>query len=282
LEQALRALGYEGVAQQLERASGIEQQPAAAAQFRSSVLSGDFDAALRLLPSVAAGAEVTDRARFLLLRQKYTEAVQCGETAAALQVLRLELQPLRVQQQVLHSLAALLLRSPAAAAAAAAAAHAPLTPVAGAGSSGGGGGPGSSEPMLQAVAEGRAGLLEELQDSLMPSLLIPERRLEELVEQVRVGQQGVRGGEARQLQRAACRLPWVVCSAAGCHVWCPPSVPACPHSCSPVHVARRACVQALVSQLERSRYHNSLTGRMSLFTDYQASQQASKPASPCL
>ena len=46
--------------------------------------------------TVAAGAEVTDRARFLLLRQKYTEAVQCGETAAALQVLRLELQPLEL------------------------------------------------------------------------------------------------------------------------------------------------------------------------------------------
>jgi hypothetical protein len=196
LEQALRALEYEGVAQQLERASGIEQQPAAAAQFRSAVLSGDFDAALRLLPSVAAGAEVTDRARFLLLRQKYTEAVQRGETAAALQVLRLELQPLRVQQQVLHSLAALLLRSPVAAAAAAAA-HAPLTPVAGAGSSGGDGGGSSSEPMLQAVVEGRAALLEELQDSLMPSLLIPERRLEELVEQVGWGgrerAEGVKG-----------------------------------------------------------------------------------------
>lgn len=80
-------------------------------------------------------------------------------------MLRQELQPLHVQQQVLHSLAALLLRSPVAASNGA--------------SPGAAGGAGADQ-----LPEGRAALLEELQDSLLPSLLIPERRLEVLVEQV--------------------------------------------------------------------------------------------------
>ncbi|EFN54760.1 hypothetical protein CHLNCDRAFT_35720 [Chlorella variabilis] len=183
LEQALRALGYEEVAAQLEAASGIVQQPPAAAAFRRAVLSGDFDDALRLLPSVAADEGVMDRAKFLLLKQKYMEGVQRGHTAEALQVLRQELQPLRVQQQVLHSLAALLLRSPAAAGAAGMMGS-PLAP-AGAGTTSGDSAGGVSPEQL---AAGRAALLDELQDSLMPSLLIPERRLEGLVEQALASQ----------------------------------------------------------------------------------------------
>lgn len=48
LEQALRALGYEGVAQHLEAESGIPQQPAEAAKFRAAVLTGNYDAALQV------------------------------------------------------------------------------------------------------------------------------------------------------------------------------------------------------------------------------------------
>lgn len=159
LEQALRALGYDSVAEALEHASGIVQQPQQASAFRQAVLLGSYDEALQLLPSVAADDGVMDRARFLLLRQKYLEGVQQGRTAEALQVLRQQLQPLRVQQQVLHSLAALLLQS----------------------GTGSGAIAGVSAAQLE---QGRAVLLDELQESLMPSLLIPERRLEELVEQV--------------------------------------------------------------------------------------------------
>ncbi|PSC72285.1 WD repeat-containing 26 [Micractinium conductrix] len=173
LEQALRALGYESVAAALESSSGIVQQPPAAAAFRSAVLGGRFEEALGLLPSVAADSSVLDRARFLLLKQHYLELVAAGATAAALQVLRVQLQPLQMQQQVLHSLAAKLLRPPAGAATNGV--SPPSTPGVAAGAVGG-----ASAGELSA---GRAALLDELQDSLLPSMLIPERRLEELVEQ---------------------------------------------------------------------------------------------------
>lgn len=48
LEQALRALGYEGVARQLETESGVTQQPAEAAAFRAAVLRGDYNLALQV------------------------------------------------------------------------------------------------------------------------------------------------------------------------------------------------------------------------------------------
>lgn len=117
-----------------------------------------------------------------------------------LQVLRHELQPLAVQQQglqqVLHSLAALLLRSPHASTPSSPAANGVAASLGGSGGSGSWGSfpalaapprdPPASTPAVseEQLAEGRAALLDQLQGSLHDSLLIPDRRLEELVEQV--------------------------------------------------------------------------------------------------
>lgn len=226
LEQALRALGYGRVASQLEAESGVTQQPAEVAVFRAAVLRGDYDAALQLLPAVAADPSSVGSSRVLLLKAKYVELVQRGLTGEALQVLRHELQPLAVQQQglqqVLHSLAALLLRSPHASTPSSPAANGVAASLGGSGGSGSWGSfpalaapprdPPASTPAVseEQLAEGRAALLDQLQGSLHDSLLIPDRRLEELVE------------------------------------------------------------QALLSQLDRCPYSNSLTQRLSLFNDYQA------------
>lgn len=100
-----------------------------------------------------------------------------------LQVLRQELQPLQqVTSAVLHGLAALLLRSPGGG-------STPSSPTgppaASSNGSAGAGSPGSAGPASEAdMAGGRAVLLDELQGELLPSLLLPERRLEELLEQV--------------------------------------------------------------------------------------------------
>lgn len=134
-------------------------QPQVASQFRDAVLEGRWNAALSLLPSLTRGEESeAAQARFLLTRQKYLEQVTAGDSAAALRTLRAELVPLGVHRRVLHGLAKTLLD--------------PRRDL---------GSPTDS-------ARARETLLSELQHLLPPSLLIPDRRLEELVEQALLAQ----------------------------------------------------------------------------------------------
>ena len=105
LVQGLHRLGYSGVARELEAASSIAMQPPSATEFREAVLAGRWDAALALLPQLAASGTDLKHAQFLVLRQKYVECVAAGDAAAALCCLRSELQPLQVNQKVLHRLA---------------------------------------------------------------------------------------------------------------------------------------------------------------------------------
>jgi WD40 repeat protein len=145
-------------------------QPRAATAFRDAVAGGDFAAALALLPALGPAGAGAARARFLLLRQKYVEAVAAGDAAGALATLRGELAPLEAAApggaaapgSALQGLAAMLLQ-PAGGASAAAAAK---------------------------PAAGREALLAELQALLPPSALLPEARLEALVEQALAAQLG--------------------------------------------------------------------------------------------
>lgn len=172
LEQALMQLGYGDLARALETASGVEMHPRHATAFRDAVLGGDFQAALELLPELGSSRDDVYRARFLLLRTKYVEAISAGDTAAALHCLRHELQPLWETDKFdgldgLQRLTAMLLSA--------------STP-----DKTGENGSGSGQ--LAAQAGGREALLAELQALLPPSLLIPESRLEELVEQALLSQ----------------------------------------------------------------------------------------------
>lgn len=134
-------------------------QPQVASQFRDAVVHGRWNAALGLLPALTQGEESeAAQARFLLTRQKYLEQVSAGDAASALRTLRAELVPLGVQRRVLHGLSKALLQPRAASA------------------------PASEAPRA------REALLAELQHLLPPSLLIPDRRLEELVEQALLAQ----------------------------------------------------------------------------------------------
>lgn len=137
------------------------------------------------------------------------------------QVLRTELQPLAVQQQVLHSLAALLLRSPQSPAPPSPAAGAAASP--GSSSSGGTAAAGLLAPAQPPVSEeqlteGRVALLNQLQDSLLPSLLIPERRLEELIEQVRGGGEGRSGRKGSRAPHSS--LHALRARRQACAAWC--------------------------------------------------------------
>lgn len=162
LEQALVHLGYPDLASRLEQESGIEMQPRVASEFRAAVMSGDFQGALDVLPRLGTSAESIQRARFLLLSQKYTEAISSGNYPAALHCLRHELQPLEdtCGGAVLPGLAAMLLS----------------------------GAPGSANGSAPPAPRGRESLLAELQALLPPSVLMPEARLQELVEQALLAQ----------------------------------------------------------------------------------------------
>lgn len=166
LEQALAHLGYPELAAELERESGVVLQPPSATAFREAVLSGDFNAALDLLPDLGPNTPSVQRARFLLLRHKYSEAIAAGDLKAALHCLRHELQPLQNSTEgragagsssdALQGLAAMLVSS--------------------------------SSGSMSSPAVGRENLLAELQALLPPSLLVPEARLEELIEQALLAQ----------------------------------------------------------------------------------------------
>lgn len=61
-------------------------QPESATAFQSKVLSGDWDGALALLPQLTSRDDVLRNSRFLVLQQKYLEALERQDLPSALQV----------------------------------------------------------------------------------------------------------------------------------------------------------------------------------------------------
>ncbi|KAL4432403.1 hypothetical protein ABPG77_001702 [Micractinium sp. CCAP 211/92] len=178
LEQALSALGFADVAAQLEHASGIASQPAQVNKLQRAVLTGDWATATQQLGLLdVCSSHALQEAKFVILEQAYTEALRAGDSAAALACLREQLAPLGVHPERLHMLAARLMGSEC-----------------GSGKHDSGGSGGSSAAAEERadgdapVAEARRRVLRRLQAVIPAEVMLPERRLEELVEQALLAQ----------------------------------------------------------------------------------------------
>ncbi|CAK0785253.1 hypothetical protein CVIRNUC_008459 [Coccomyxa viridis] len=161
LEQSLHRLGFSEAAQRLEQDSGVQMQPDTVTQFQEDIFGGRWDAALQLLPKLTFDSDIALQAQFMILQQKYAEAVEANDIRTALHCLRKELAPLKINETQLRKLAGCLLRQ-------------------------------HDDPVNPLIKDSEWGVLEEcsraqlmwaLQQRLPPSVMIPDSRLEALVEQ---------------------------------------------------------------------------------------------------
>ncbi|XP_078439813.1 transducin family protein / WD-40 repeat family protein [Wolffia australiana] len=168
ITKALYSLGYERSGALLEEESGIHLHSSIVNQFRNHILEGNWSESIGTLNKLGlADEKILKSASFLILEKKLFEHLEKGRVMEALKTLRREITPLGVSDKQIHELAGCIV-SPSKLA---------LRTI---------------ETQGLDLADSRIKLLENLQKLLPPSIMIPERRLELLVEQ------------ALSLQREAC------------------------------------------------------------------------------
>ncbi|EMP24555.1 WD repeat-containing protein 26 [Chelonia mydas] len=141
--------------------SGCRLEHPSATKFRNHVMEGEWDKAendLNELKPLVHSPHAIVRMKFLLLQQKYLEYLEDGKVLEALQVLRCELTPLKYNTERIHVLSGYLMCS-----------HA-------------------EDLRAKAEWEGkgtasRSKLLDKLQTYLPPSVMLPPRRLQNLLRQ---------------------------------------------------------------------------------------------------
>ncbi|KAL8770450.1 MAG: hypothetical protein Q9209_003876 [Squamulea sp. 1 TL-2023] len=180
--QGLDDLGYHGAASTLSRESGYEVESPAVALFRHAVLQGEWSEAEMLLfgsepPDEGGGVRIhngvhqglkfldgvdQNHLRFQLRTQKYLELLESKDLGRALIVLRQELTPLKQERSQLQHLSSLLVNTPD--------------------------GLKKEAKWDGATGQSRQILLQELSRSIAPSVMIPEHRLADLLDQVKKNQ----------------------------------------------------------------------------------------------
>ncbi|KAG4924130.1 hypothetical protein AAZX31_18G108800 [Glycine max] len=166
ITKALYSLGYKKSGVRLEEESGIPLHSSVVNLFMQQILDGHWDESIVTLNKIGLADEnVVQAASFLILEQKFFELLDGEKVMDALKTLRTEITPLCSDSSRIRELSSRML-SPC-------------------------GQVGSSKRDIVLVRS-RSKLLEELQKLLPPTVLIPEKRLEHLVEQALV------------LQREAC------------------------------------------------------------------------------
>ncbi|KDP29808.1 hypothetical protein JCGZ_19323 [Jatropha curcas] len=159
IAKALYSLGYKKSSAHLEEESGIPLQSSAVNLFMQQILDGSWDESVVTLHNIGLKDEsIVKSAAFLILEQKFFELLDGGKVMVALNTLREEIAPLCINNGRVRELSSFIV-SPAFCASI-----------------------GSSNQDTSRM-KSRSKLLEELQQLLPPTVIIPERRLEYLVEQ---------------------------------------------------------------------------------------------------
>ncbi|CAN6974001.1 hypothetical protein Bca4012_000412 [Brassica carinata] len=158
ISRALYSLGYGKTGAMLEEESGIPMHQSVVKAFLQQVKEGKWDESVATLHRIGLVDEkAVKAASFLLLEQKFVELLKFEKVADALGTLRNEIVPLRVNTKRVHELASALI-SP--------------SKFMSLGSSGKG----------KESVSSRSKVLEELHNLLPASVMVPEKRLECLVE----------------------------------------------------------------------------------------------------
>lgn len=168
IAKALYSLGYKKSSAHLEEESGIPLHSPAVNSFMQQILDGHWDESVATLHEIGLTDEnIVKSASFLILEQKFFELLDGEKIMDALKTLRTEIAPLSINHARVHQLSSCIV-SPSQ--------HLSI---------------GSSNQSYVRI-KSRSKLLDELQKLLPPTFIIPEKRLEHLVEQ------------ALTLQRDAC------------------------------------------------------------------------------
>lgn len=154
--QCLYSLGYGKAASCLELESGVSNKSVDFELIESQILRGDWDGCIHILNTFK---DLTEDTRaftlFLIFKQIILEYLSRGDDSLALAVLRKEVSALRVGRDKVHNLANCILY---------------LKEME------------LDKPEDNTVCELRKKLLQELEKLLPPPYILPERRLEHLVE----------------------------------------------------------------------------------------------------
>ncbi|XP_071961748.1 WD repeat-containing protein 26-like [Antedon mediterranea] len=159
--QHLKDLGLHQSVEQLMKESGCTLEHSAAAQFRTHVMEGKWQNAeedLQEIRLLITSPQELLKMQFLLLEQKYLEYLEEGQLNEALHCLRHELTPLKYNSERVHSLSSFLMYT------------------------------NKDELHKQANWEGkglasRTKLMEQLQVFFPPSVMLPPKRMHNLLKQ---------------------------------------------------------------------------------------------------
>ncbi|KAG0467106.1 hypothetical protein HPP92_018098 [Vanilla planifolia] len=158
ITKTLYSLGYVKSGKLLEEESGIDLHSSAVILLRKQVLDGNWDESIVTLQKIGLNEQILKSASLLIREYKFFNLLENDRVMDALKTLRSEIAPLKINKKRLHELSGCIIF-----------------------------------PSLYALhgfanldidsGKVRLKLLEELQNLLPPAVMIPERRLENLVEQ---------------------------------------------------------------------------------------------------